>query len=112
VTHNRAASAWAARLGNGHFLGRADEFEPGVVDQDPDGPMIGGDLADDSGHGLFAGNVKPGGPDPGGGRSASDLGCPAVAYRFDRAFSAGSGLAQQQAVAIVRDQRGTGTQTL
>ena len=33
------------------------------------------------------------------------------AARFDRAFSAGSGLAQQQAVAIVRDQRGTGTQT-
>jgi hypothetical protein len=31
--------------------------------------------------------------------------------RFDRAFSVGSGLAQQQAVAIVRDQRGTGTQT-
>ena len=29
------------------------------------------------------------------------------AARFDRAFSAGSGLAQQQAVAIVRDQRGT-----
>ncbi len=33
------------------------------------------------------------------------------AARFDRAFSAGSGLAQQQAVAIVRDRRGTGTQT-
>ena len=33
------------------------------------------------------------------------------AARFDQAFSAGSGLAQQQAVAIVRDQRGTGTQT-
>ena len=33
------------------------------------------------------------------------------AARFDRAFSVGSGLAQQQAVAIVRDQRGTGTQT-
>jgi tetratricopeptide (TPR) repeat protein len=32
------------------------------------------------------------------------------AARFDRAFSAGSALAQQQAVAIVRDQRGTGTQ--
>ena len=32
------------------------------------------------------------------------------AARFDRAFSAGSGLTQQQAVAIVRDQRGTGTQ--
>jgi tetratricopeptide (TPR) repeat protein len=31
--------------------------------------------------------------------------------RFDQAFSAGSGLTQQQAVAIVRDQRGTGTQT-
>jgi tetratricopeptide (TPR) repeat protein len=34
------------------------------------------------------------------------------APRFDQAFSAGSGLAQQQAVAIVRDQRGTGTQGL
>jgi predicted ATPase len=33
------------------------------------------------------------------------------AARFDRAFSVGSGLAQQQAVAIVRDQRGTGNQT-
>jgi hypothetical protein len=33
------------------------------------------------------------------------------AAQFDRAFSVGSGLAQQQAVAIVRDQRGTGTQT-
>ena len=33
------------------------------------------------------------------------------AARFDQAFSAGSGLTQQQAVAIVRDQRGTGTQT-
>jgi tetratricopeptide (TPR) repeat protein len=33
------------------------------------------------------------------------------AARFDRAFSVGSGLAQQQAVAIVQDQRGTGTQT-
>jgi len=32
------------------------------------------------------------------------------AARFDQAFSAGSGLTQQQAVAIVRDQRGTGTQ--
>lgn len=32
------------------------------------------------------------------------------AARFDRAFSADSGLAQQQAVAVVRDQRGTGTQ--
>ena len=31
--------------------------------------------------------------------------------QFDQAFSAGSGLTQQQAVAIVRDQRGTGTQT-
>jgi tetratricopeptide (TPR) repeat protein len=31
--------------------------------------------------------------------------------RFDRAFSAGSGLTQQQAVALVRDQRGTGTET-
>jgi hypothetical protein len=30
---------------------------------------------------------------------------------FDRAFSAGAGLAQQQAVAIVRDQRGTGVHT-
>ena len=29
--------------------------------------------------------------------------------RFDQAFSAGSGLTQQQAVAIVRDQRGTST---
>ena len=33
------------------------------------------------------------------------------AARFDQAFSAGSGLTQQQAVAIVRDQRGTATQT-
>ncbi len=33
------------------------------------------------------------------------------AARFDQAFSAGSGLTQQQAVAIVRDQRGTGTHT-
>ena len=33
------------------------------------------------------------------------------AARFDQAFSAGSGLTQQQAVAIARDQRGTGTQT-
>jgi tetratricopeptide (TPR) repeat protein len=33
------------------------------------------------------------------------------AARFDRAFSAGSGLAQQQAVPIVQDRRGTGTQT-
>ena len=33
------------------------------------------------------------------------------AARFDQAFCAGSGLTQQQAVAIVRDQRGTGTQT-
>jgi len=33
------------------------------------------------------------------------------AARFDQAFSAGSGLTQQQAVAIVWDQRGTGTQT-
>jgi hypothetical protein len=31
--------------------------------------------------------------------------------QFDQAFSAGSGLTQQQAVAIVRDQRGPGTQT-
>jgi hypothetical protein len=31
--------------------------------------------------------------------------------QFDQAFSAGSGLTQQQAVAIVRDQRGTGPQT-
>jgi predicted ATPase len=30
---------------------------------------------------------------------------------FDQAFSAGSALTQRQAVAIVRDQRGTGTQT-
>ena len=29
--------------------------------------------------------------------------------QFDQAFSAGSGLTQQQAVAIVQDQRGTGT---
>ena len=33
------------------------------------------------------------------------------AARFDQAFSAGSALTQQQAVAIVRDQRGTSTQT-
>ena len=33
------------------------------------------------------------------------------AARFDQAFSVGSGLTQQQAVAIVRDQRDTGTQT-
>jgi tetratricopeptide (TPR) repeat protein len=33
------------------------------------------------------------------------------AARFDRAFSAGSGLTQQQAVAVVRDRRGTGNQT-
>jgi predicted ATPase len=33
------------------------------------------------------------------------------AARFDQVFSAGSGLAQQQAVAIVRDQRGADTQT-
>ena len=31
------------------------------------------------------------------------------AVRFDQAFSAGSGLTQQQAVAIVQDQRGTGS---
>jgi hypothetical protein len=31
--------------------------------------------------------------------------------QFDRAFSAGSLLTQRQAVAIVRDQPGTGTQT-
>jgi len=31
------------------------------------------------------------------------------AGRFDQVFSAGSRLTQQQAVAIVRDQRGTGT---
>ena len=31
--------------------------------------------------------------------------------RFDQAFSAGSRLTQQQAVATVREQRGTGTQT-
>jgi hypothetical protein len=29
--------------------------------------------------------------------------------RFDQAFSAGSGLAQRDAVAIIQDQRGTGT---
>ena len=29
--------------------------------------------------------------------------------RFDQAFSAGSGLTQRDAVAIVQDQRGTGT---
>jgi predicted ATPase len=33
------------------------------------------------------------------------------AERFDQAFSAGSGLTQRDAVAIVRDQGGTGTQT-
>ena len=33
------------------------------------------------------------------------------AERFDQAFSAGSGLTQRDALAIVRDQRGTGTQT-
>ena len=33
------------------------------------------------------------------------------AARFDRAFFAGSALTQREAVAIVRDQRGTGTQT-
>ena len=33
------------------------------------------------------------------------------AARFDQAYSAGSGLTQQQAVANVRDQHGTGTQT-
>ena len=33
------------------------------------------------------------------------------AERFDQAFSAGSGLTQQEAVAIVRDQRRTGTRT-
>jgi predicted ATPase len=33
------------------------------------------------------------------------------ASQFDQAFSAGSALTQQEAVAIVRDQRGTGTQT-
>jgi hypothetical protein len=31
------------------------------------------------------------------------------AARFDQVFAAGSGLSRQQAVAIVRDQRGTGT---
>ena len=31
------------------------------------------------------------------------------AARFDQVFAAGSGLSQQQAVAIVQDQRGTGT---
>jgi hypothetical protein len=33
------------------------------------------------------------------------------AARFDQAFSAGSRLTQQQAVAIVQDHNGTGTQT-
>ena len=33
------------------------------------------------------------------------------AARFDQAFSAGSGLTQQQAVAIIRYQHGNGTQT-
>jgi hypothetical protein len=33
------------------------------------------------------------------------------AERFDQAFSTGSGLTQQQAVAIVRDQRRTGART-
>ena len=33
------------------------------------------------------------------------------AGRFDQAFSAGSALTQREAIAIVRDQRGTGTQT-
>jgi predicted ATPase len=33
------------------------------------------------------------------------------ADQFDQAFSAGSGLTQREAVAIVRDQRGTGSQT-
>ena len=33
------------------------------------------------------------------------------AARFDQAYSAGSGLTQQQAVASVRDQHSTGTQT-
>jgi predicted ATPase len=33
------------------------------------------------------------------------------AGRFDQAFTAGSGLTQREAVAIVRDQRGAGTQT-
>jgi len=33
------------------------------------------------------------------------------AGRFDQAFTAGAGLTQQEAVAIVRDQRGAGTQT-
>jgi len=32
-----------------------------------------------------------------------------AADRFDQAFSAGSSLTQREAVAIVRDQRGTGT---
>jgi hypothetical protein len=31
--------------------------------------------------------------------------------QFDQAFSAGSGLTQREAVAIVRDQRSAGTQT-
>ena len=33
------------------------------------------------------------------------------AAKFDQVFSAGSALTQRQAVAIVRDQHGTGTQT-
>ena len=33
------------------------------------------------------------------------------AGQFDQAFSAGSGLTQREAVAIVRDQRSAGTQT-
>ena len=34
-----------------------------------------------------------------------------AAAQFDQAFSAGSRLTQQEAVAIVRHQRGSGTQT-
>ena len=33
------------------------------------------------------------------------------AGQFDQAFSAGSALTQREAIAIVQDQRGTGTQT-
>ena len=33
------------------------------------------------------------------------------AGQFDQAFSAGSALTQREAIAVIRDQRGTGTQT-
>jgi hypothetical protein len=33
------------------------------------------------------------------------------AGQFDQAFSVGSALTQREAIAIVQDQRGTGTQT-